>query len=121
MSISITFLRHAMKKSFTLDPEILIPQDYFIIKDNFDVVFSSPYLRTRQTAQLFSGKCTNDVRLSEYVGGRVLSGKLDSETEKYNVPDTIETWEQFTKRLDYFYDYICTFSNKNILVITHGV
>ncbi len=108
-----------------------------ILKDkNIDIIFSSPFLRTKETAEIikenigFNNEIIFDKRLSE-----IEAGQFDGLTwEKYireNFPTPrerfekkisgVENWDDVRKRMaDFMYDIDSRYEGKNILVVSHG-
>ncbi len=94
----------------------------------FDVVFSSPLKRAKETAEII---CDNNIiidnRLIERFNGE-LEGKCKNEIKVYpdfnNPNDTrfgIEPLNSFKQRINDFLDDITKkYKNKNILVVTHA-
>jgi broad specificity phosphatase PhoE len=124
MSRTITFIRHAQQTSHReIDPPII--QAPSPIDVPYDLIITSPYLRTRQTAQAVNGyqkPIYVDVRISEYQGHKAPKKiQLDAGTIPFNpIPLYNETWSECQKRLDQHWEYVKSL-NQNVLVVTHGV
>ncbi len=105
------------------------------INEKIDVIFSSPFKRTMQTAQLlskeigFSGQIETDERLIE-LQAKSFNGKLWS-TYLENFPqkkdkfekkvDGDENWDDVRKRVsEFIYDIDKKYQGKNILIVSHG-
>lgn len=108
-----------------------------IIKSNLkiDIIFSSPFLRTKQTAEIIAKKInyTNEIiidnRLSERNFGSMNKKSLeewnilftDASSKFYNNPHNGETGKQIYERIQDFLKHLKTnFKEKNILIVTHG-
>lgn len=95
-----------------------------------DVIYSSPFLRARQTSQIIKDNLEDDIEIvidkdiEEYLGFQHLIGKpadIDPETQKYTRPLLgVEHLEKLRSRASRFYNKVKQ-KNKNILVITHGI
>lgn len=106
------------------------------LKDkNIDVIISSPFERTRETAEIlkselgFSGEIVVDERMAETnfgeLAGRESAAMKDYiNAEKYSFDDPFPNGESafdVGKRvMDFFYDINSRHENKNILVVGHG-
>ena len=99
-----------------------------------DKIFCSPYLRTRQTAELIKTEFLNifpnleipiiiDTTISEYLGNHV-SAAIDvrESTAIYNPPHP-ETIYEFDNRIYKHYDNHLEYDNSDqvILYVTHGI
>ncbi len=92
-----------------------------------DMVVCSPYLRTRQTAEILVSLCTNEPGviieplLSEYLGNQKgeLRGCMRDETSKHN-PPIEETMNQFRTRVKEYLERVSQFQGK-IYLVTHGL
>ena len=102
-------------------------------KERVDVIFSSPYLRTRQTAKIISkitkAKVIVDKRLSELNTGifnwrpeKEYKNSFDNPLEKFiNAPSGGENLNDVKKRMFQFViDINEKYQNKNILIVSHG-
>lgn len=123
---TLTYIRHAEQTAHNIrDPHIkpFDPKNYSYI---FDLIITSPYLRTRETAIILNTQDKPiyvDTKISEYLSpkSRHQIKTLDPSTEVYApIPDYGESWDQFTKRIDEHFSYVQTF-NQNILIVTHGL
>ena len=103
-----------------------------ILQDkNIAYIFSSPILRTRQTAEIvakeinFAGTIENDDRLIEMEVGQYTNLPLDEfrnsgfYNDIINVPSGIESMESISKRMINFLTDITEKYKENILVVTH--
>jgi len=143
----IIFIRHAQKKYRNnkgpkglprhdpslkegMDKEILSKvSEYFDKYGPANKIYTSPFLRTRQTAQIIKDDLSTnamlivDKQLEEYLGFQKAFGQkadLDQETSKYtDIRLGIENIHQLEKRAYNFYENIKS-SKENILIITHG-
>lgn len=122
---TITIVRHAKQTApGTLDPPILPITD--VPTYEFDYIFSSPFLRCRQTAKLLnkSNKLHyTDARLSEFIADRRVPGTYDFITLNDSPIPTSnnETYAQFTARLDSMLEFINKYVPGNVLIVTHGL
>ncbi|MCF7835826.1 MAG: class I tRNA ligase family protein [Candidatus Marinimicrobia bacterium] len=104
------------------------------LKDNkIDLIFSSPLLRTRQTAEILSKKLGVEVVVDERLR-ELGAGELEGKTieEFHNLFPTqelraqkadygVETGEQIRERLDNFLDELNNkYKNKNVVIVSHG-
>lgn len=132
----LIFIRHSIKQpgyDLSLKPEgrdLALYASNVILSmiqklNDFPIeLVSSPFLRTRETAQIFSlvafgkeGKFTIDSSLGEY---RPIVGELDPETAKWGVP-LDQSKEDFMKRMnEMLKKYLNKSRNKNIVIIAHG-
>lgn len=95
-----------------------------------DIIYCSPFLRTRQTLEIVKKIIPNDTEIiidkevEEFLGFQKPRGSfasLDVETEKYTKAKLgVENFMSLEKRAKSFYEKVKN-SNKNILVITHGI
>ena len=105
------------------------------LKDkNIDLIFSSPFLRTKQSAEIAASilgikEINYDERLVDIDMG-ILAGKTYEEYEKFftkkkdrfvEKPEGAESWNEILKRLRSFLnDVEVEQKNKNILIISHA-
>lgn len=122
----IYFVRHLRQTRHRYrDPPIITGQTVRPV--DCRIIFTSPYLRARQTADIFNlyskVKIKVDVRISEYQGGKEsISGTLTEETRSFGgIPDETENYEDFVGRVDNFLDYLWNSKYSKILVICHGL
>lgn len=137
--MEIHYIRHQQQKSHSLDPPIIQKDDFeYLGSEGYDIIISSPYLRTRMTAEKIDSKkeisrVIIDYRICEYQGHKKnIKGSFDSKTKEYD-PPIKENFEEFSKRVR---DHLrCIEKIKNtyklrdpkgnlkikILVITHGI
>lgn len=137
----IIYIRHAEKEynnghseSYKFDPNIteegmektrILANKLLEEYGKPDVIICSPYLRTRETADLISKVVGVDYRidkfLSEYLGNHKYE-KLDvhEETKKYNPPHP-ETFRKFQTRVYKHNTYMNKFSDKKVWIVTHGL
>ena len=125
-----TIVRHAEQTNYRLhDPPVKPDTDLSNYHYNFDYIISSPYYRTRQTAELLNHDDKPiyiDIQLSEYHGHKkwtklkLTDETKEFETEGYPIPDHSETWEEFAQRAREFYDWLLE-QDDSILIVTHGV
>lgn len=128
MSTRITFIRHLQQTSHrVVDAPIITQQRIHHSTTDYDIVICSPYLRTRQTAEMYDcQELTVDIRICEYQGHKALKTfKLDQSTLSYAtqhspIPNSSETWNECAKRIDLFLDFVLELEG-NILVVTHGI
>ncbi len=100
---------------------------------NIDLIFSSDFFRTRQTAGIVSralgvevnfDKRLQDLNLGEF-RGRLMKDYQDFFSEKkerfFKRPKAGETWNDLKKRLtDFLEEVEKKYRGKNILIISHG-
>lgn len=142
----IVFIRHFEKKwdnnpkknnkyydgKYKFDSPILEKNDYAEIiwecvkkYGEPEIVYCSPYLRTRQTAAYLSEEFIHDSRLCEYLGHKNHFGQdLDLHPSTLELLDEIplpgtESEKEFKKRVKKFYQELPKIEG-TIYVITHG-
>ena len=100
---------------------------------NIDLIFSSPYLRTRQTAKIvnkilqkeiiFDNRLV-DIKMGEFAGKETLvydSFFIDKKLGFTQRPKDGENWNDIIERVtDFLNDIETKYQNKNILIISHG-
>lgn len=152
MSTTIIWIRHGKKKwdngkgppdTYQHDPPILEDQESTIINRGKELIHKyglptrcicSPYLRTRQTAELLTKNCQIPIEISqdvsEYLGNQSLidgsnEPHVHRETMDFYPPPIKETIDDFRKRchlhLKSLGVYSRTNTNQIIWVITHGI
>jgi len=99
-----------------------------------DIIFSSPYQRTKETAEIASeffgikeinyDKRLVDINLGKFMGGPIEESKKFYSQEKniFNkAPEDGESWNNVLKRVKNFLEEIEEkYKNKNILIVSHG-
>lgn len=108
-------------------------------KEKIDIVLSSPFVRARKTAEIFCKKANTpiedivyDNRLEEMKLSSIFKDKNLSDVKQYYDIDYIdkpfdqlldgESFAQVVKRVgDFIYDVENKYSNKNILIVGHGI
>ncbi len=107
-----------------------------IKKDKIDVIISSPFLRTKETAEIIAkeigyseDKIIYDSRLHEVSVG-VLDGKSDAEYQAYfgtreekfwKIPEGGESHTDVKNRMtEFLYDINSKYEGKNILIVSHN-
>lgn len=95
-----------------------------------EVIYCSPFLRTRQTLAIIKKalppevKIFYDKKVEEYLGfQKPVGSRADLDKITYNYTDPklgVENFQGLKKRAINFYDSIKD-SEKNILIITHGI
>lgn len=101
--------------------------------EKIDMIFSSPFLRTKETAEIIAKKCGLEIIIDERLkelGVGDFNGKTIEEfdavfpTEESRAEKAgfgVETGESVRKRLEYFLKEIDEkYKNKNIVVVSHG-
>lgn len=100
---------------------------------DFDIIYTSPFRRTAETAALFAetSNCTvmSDARLREFDTGNLDLGpseKFDSMMQEHTDPNYVyENGESLSGALERLTDFIDEINsnhiNKKILIVTHGV
>ena len=102
-------------------------------KERIDVIFSSPYFRTQQTAKIVSkitkSKIVTDERLSELNAGifnwrleKEYKNSFDNKSERFTkAPSSGESLDEVKKRMfQAIIDINGKYQNKNILIVGHG-
>ena len=102
-------------------------------KENIDLIFSSDFFRTRQTAGIISkvirikpifDKRLRDLDMGIFSGGLKENYKNFFTSRKqrfFKRPPKGENWQDVKKRLfDFLKDIEKKYKNKNILIISHG-
>jgi isoleucyl-tRNA synthetase len=97
-----------------------------------DMVFASPFVRTRETADILAGgkEIVFDDRLVEINGG-IFDGKSEAEFDNFfddkkinrfeRTPEEGESWRDIEKRVQSFFNELEEkYADKNILIISHG-
>lgn len=111
-----------------------IQQQAEILKDkNIDLIFCSPYLRTKQTAEIVNKVLQKEIIFDERlvdVDMGEFAGKPFSLYEKFFIEDKLgftdrpkdgENWKDVLQRIESFLnDTEKKYQNKNILIISHG-
>lgn len=143
----IVYIRHAPKQfkngqsaTYSLDPPLIpgaqlqittLAQRLISSYGTPDVILSSPFLRTRQTAEIMSTMCDEkvpihcDMTVSEYLGNHA-TRKLDVHptTKQFNPPHP-ENFTDFRKRIKLHFTKLFTIdlpqNHPVIWVITHGI
>lgn len=101
-------------------------------KGDIDEIFSSPMMRTMQTANIMNKilkvKIVRDERLAEIDKGVLTGRKISSLTEEERKlqkenPHALkmEAVEDVLKRVESFFQQLKTMKDKNILIVTHGI
>jgi isoleucyl-tRNA synthetase len=118
----------------TEDGKKMIEKQVKILEEkNIDLIFSSPYLRTKQSAQIASkilGKeIIFDERLVDIKMGE-FEGKPTSVYDDFFISKKLgftqhqkdgENWADVLKRMkEFFNDVEDKYQNKNILIVSHG-
>ena len=121
----LIYLRHAKQTNHRLtDPPIQDVPINLPFNITYDAIITSPYVRTRQTAQklnIHNKPIYIDFRISEFSFGKRKPFLLDPSSLAWGpVPGPDETWDEFTERVDKHYEYVKTLSG-NTLIITHGL
>jgi broad specificity phosphatase PhoE len=104
----------------------LIYKKYEFKREDYDIVYVSPYLRTRETYDYLFGDKNYfiDNRIREYLGHSCHKGKaLDvcKETKEYVKDNPGEEAEiDFEERCFSFFDELMSNNHQKIFVITHG-
>ncbi len=134
------YIRHGPRQNLNLDPPLkedstdIIRQKALYLSQKFGLpqqIITSPYLRTRQTAQIMASMfdppipIAADVQLSEKLSLRKRTGlpppgQYDAGSVLYgSLPTTDETEQQVTQRV---YSHLQQMSavNENMWFITHG-
>lgn len=99
--------------------------------DKVDVIFSSPLMRTMQTANIMNKKLKvkiiKDERLIEINQGIFTGRKKSSLTEEEKLIKNersskygIETFQSVYNRIKDFLEYLKTFKYKSVLIVTHN-
>ena len=128
---TVTYIRHLQQTSHRIvDAPLKNKEEHTLCDSKYDVIITSPYLRSRQTAKLYEQSRTTsnykelvvDVNLCEYHGHKALMKfNLDGVTSSFgNIPDSSETWEQCAQRLDTHIETILNLKG-NVLVVAHGI
>lgn len=102
----------------------------FLNNTHIDLIFSSPLLRTKQTAEIIRSKLKlNKIYFSKSLlevktsyQGRFFAELSPDQSEAYFLPQpTDETLEQVAKRLHLFKNHIIkNYRGKNIVAVSHG-
>ncbi len=109
----------------------------FLSDKNIDIIFVSPYSRTEETAEIVAEKANIpfdevlvDERLGEWNVGTEFDGRSiedyfserNKNSDRYGFKvDGGESYKDVLKRAgDFFYDIESKYSNKNVLIISHG-
>ncbi len=94
-----------------------------------DMIITSPYIRTRETASLIKNYYMSnnnnieiyiDINLGEYLGNQYMEIEIDDITKKYGIVMD-KNLNDLKKRIEDHYNYYKKFKNKNIWFITHGI
>ncbi len=111
-----------------------IKQQAKILKEkNIDLIFSSPYLRTKQTAEIINKGLQKEIifdeRLVDIQMGEFM-GKSFFVYEKFFIEDKLgfterpkdgENWKDVLQRVESFLnDVEEKYQNKNVLIVSHG-
>ncbi|NLE07275.1 MAG: class I tRNA ligase family protein [Parcubacteria group bacterium] len=103
-------------------------------KDRIDVIITSPFMRTKQTAEIvgeeigFQGKIEEDARLEELKipgwhgrkWGEFQSKFSNKERFEMRLEDS-ENWEDVRRRIsEFMFEIDKKYQNKNILLVSHG-
>lgn len=139
------FIRHAQKlydngksETYPFDPSLTskgIEKSYEVAAELIekfgqpDLILCSPYLRTRQTAEIFASQCQSSTQimidrdLSEFLGNQESLSINDVLPETWeNSPYPPETMQQFQTRVRRFYNSVKRDANSGLVfVITHGI
>lgn len=121
----VTYIRHLRQTSHNSADAPLVSGQQVTSKE-YDYVLCSPYLRCRQTLQLYNYEPDVDVRLCEYEGAKNLKtfklhpSTLNSLPRGITPPGPSETWEQCASRIDSVMTDIERLGGR-VLVVTHGI
>ena len=132
------YRRDREKKAIVIDKKInkmhdspidrdIVFKKYDFSSDNQDIIYVSPYRRTRETYEYLFGVNNNyfiDSRIREYLGNKANLGNrldVDEVTKEYvkDIPGE-ETEHEFEERCFSFFEEIMKNQHKKIFVITHG-
>ncbi len=91
--------------------------------DSIDFIYTSPFLRTKETAEIGAKMLHKKVEEDERLGEWVHRPELEGQSEKVNtdIKNNMENYTSIRKRLfDFVSDLEAKHKNKNILIVTHG-
>ena len=99
------------------------------LKDNFDIIISSPLKRAKKTSEIIAKKFNKEIVFSDYLKERdlgSLSGTMWKEGEKDNIEYDYHSYggesvNDVKKRLQKFLEEaIKNYAGKTVIVVTHG-
>lgn len=121
----VTYIRHLKQTSHRVVDAPILSGQQVQIKD-YDYVICSPYLRCRQTLELYNYEPHVDVRLCEYQGHKNIKAlklhptTLDTLPQGATIPGPTETWDECAARIDSALRDISKLEGR-VLVVTHGI